>query len=213
MSRKVRRKKQILGGGGNALKAAFVQKSAAGEQGLVRLFACKKTCAALALGVSLWMTGGIALAAMETTVRDADNTTDADAVFGNHDDTGITNANNGATTNNTINIQLTNNSLGVAYGSYFFAAGSVVTGNTVNISSGQVTGKDDVGAVGGVSSNTNATGNRVRISGGTVSGRIYGGWSLSGNAGGTGENEGNTVKIEGGTVTNSIVGGLAQGEG
>lgn len=176
-----------------------------------------KAAAALALGVSLWMTGGIALAT-NTDVTDADNTTAATAVFGNNDGITKTAPNSGATSNNKINIQLTNNLLGVACGSYFYAADSVVNGNTVNIISGQVAGRSfqgfgDVGAVGGVSSTTNAMGNRVLISGGTVGGRIFGGWSLSGNAGGIGENEGNTVKIEGGTVTNSIVGGLAEENG
>ena len=177
-----------------------------------------KAAAALALGVGMYLAGGGVASATNTDVTDADNTTAATAVFGNNDGITKTAPNSGATSNNTINIQLTNNSLGVACGSYFYAAGSVVNGNTVNIISGQVAGKSfqgfgDVGAVGGVSSTTNAMGNRVLISGGTVGGRIFGGWSLSGNAGGTGENEGNTVKIEGGTVTNSIVGGLAEENG
>ena len=61
----------------------------------------------------------------------------------------------------------------------------------------------------------NATGNIVNISQSstevltTINGTVYGGYSYSGNAGGTGKGEGNTVTISGGSV-DSVFGGFSK---
>ena len=84
-----------------------------------------------------------------------------------------------------------------------------VTGNSVIISGGAVTG--DI--IGGLASNgVTVTGNSVTISGGTVTGNVIGGHTDDG-SGNNPTATGNSVTITGGTVNAWIIGGRAWGLG
>ena len=126
---------------------------------------------------------------------------------------------------------ITNNSVtingGTVGGSVFGgrATGTYnVTINAVNISESAIVGSTNtsISIYGGHALNGNATGNKVNINletndkgtpndktddTGVIWGKVYGGRSYDGNAGGDGENEGNTVSITGGTVRGNIYGG------
>ena len=90
------------------------------------------------------------------------------------------------------------------YGGYSSSSGygGEVSGNTVTITGGKVTGY----VYGGRISVGTATGNRVTITDGTVNDGIYGGCSSNG-----GVATGNTVTITGDTVTGYVYGGCSNG--
>ena len=75
--------------------------------------------------------------------------------------------------------------------------------NTVTIAGGIVS--NVYGGIGSV-----AEKNSVNISGGEVSGKVYGGHTDFGTAGGDTANDGNKVTISGGTVSNVVYGGYSQ---
>ena len=75
--------------------------------------------------------------------------------------------------------------------------------NTVTIAGGIVS--NAYGGIGSV-----AEKNSVNITGGTVSGKVYGGHTDFGTAGGDTANDGNKVTISGGTVSNVVYGGYSQ---
>ncbi len=174
--------------------------------------ASKKSRAALALAVSLWMaTGGVASAGQSTTINE-DHGNDGSVnpedervayVYGNHAAGNVETLDPAADTNNNT-VTMTG---GKVYGDVYGAkiendtSNRSATGNQVTVSGGTIGAEDIYGAV---TNNGTANSNHVAITGGTITGkRITGGKS---NYGGDATN--NTVTISGGTVhVGSIIGG------
>ncbi len=135
----------------------------------------------------------------------------------------------GAVTGNTVTIKNGSkvgfqNASGI-YGGYVAGGRSYgdlanagdVTGNKVFIMGGEVYdvygGLSELGTVTLGSKTLNSgdvTKNEVEISGGTVSGRVYGGWTNNGTAGGDTANDGNKVTIGSGTVEGTVYGGYSK---
>ena len=111
-------------------------------------------------------------------------------------------SNEGAVTGSTVTITSGSTVENSVYGGYSSSSGygGEVSGNTVTITGGKVTGY----VYGGRISVGAATGNRVTITDGTVNDGIYGGCSSNG-----GVATGNTVTITGGTVTGYVYGGCS----
>ena len=94
----------------------------------------------------------------------------------------------------------------------------VVSGNKVTLDGSSAVVKEESysnGVCGGYNWGSGAaTGNQVEIkNGATVNNTVYGGYTYSGVAGGTTEDEGNKVIISSGTVTKGVYGGYAYGSG